>query len=659
MIIFLRKQLYRNRYFLVFIVGLMIFLMAMPALFRSMFKSSNSGSYFAKVNGMEIGYRDFMRRAQANEEQMQFMQYQAQQMGVAQNPQMPDPRQLAFTSLIEDAIIDGVVRKLHIPFDEQYISTKIMDPYYVIQELYEFVPSYLVASGQPLTDELLSRVLRHKGVTIAEFEAFIEQNLARKLVKQIVANGAYVPNWFLRIAYTQEYAAKKFSLVTFPLSIAAGHVKKEAITPQELNQFFTEQNEKYGRYIVPEKRSGAVWEFSAEKYGISISEAQIREFYQQSVSAKKDLFKIPAQLKVRRILFKIDDNAVDANVAQVNAESIRQELLKSPERFAQKAKEVSQDEASVKSGGVIGFFARGEKDAEFERAAFDLKKDGDISEVIRTKDGIEILQRVEKKAASYKTLASVSEAVKELLLAQQFKEKFARDMASLQEKAKTDPEAIGRFTAEKHAKKTNFENSSLDLRNSLLVRLFKMKSLGSSYSREGNQGFLVQLNRIQKTHTPEIAAVKEQVMNDLYHLKAMEFLVNQASQARVKLGTQSIDGVVKEYRGTLSSINWFKGSDTERVKKLTNEHLPVGKLLQMENVGSTLLFNGPDFVGIVRLDDVEKVDQVEFETKKSQLWKSLYRKQGVTVFAGFIASLSRNATLEVNEKAFETGLEDN
>ena len=67
----------------------------------------------------------------------------------------------------------------------------------------------------------------------------------------------------------------------------------------------------------------------------------------------------------------------------------------------------------------------------FEKAAFLLPKEGDISAVLTTKDGIEIVQLVSKKMPTYKPLNQVSSSIKELLVAQKFDGQFASDMRSL------------------------------------------------------------------------------------------------------------------------------------------------------------------------------------------------------------------------------------
>lgn len=57
----------------------------------------------------------------------------------------------------------------------------------------------------------------------------------------------------------------------------------------------------------------------------------------------------------------------------------------------------SEDKASSKKGGELPFFGTGRMVPEFEKAAFALKKDGDISDVIKTSYGWHIIKRIEKR----------------------------------------------------------------------------------------------------------------------------------------------------------------------------------------------------------------------------------------------------------------------
>lgn len=73
----------------------------------------------------------------------------------------------------------------------------------------------------------------------------------------------------------------------------------------------------------------------------------------------------------------------------------RERILKGS-KFSTMATLYSEDPASAKKGGELGFFSRGEMVGEFENAAFALQ-DGEISPIIETKYGYHIIQMIERR----------------------------------------------------------------------------------------------------------------------------------------------------------------------------------------------------------------------------------------------------------------------
>jgi peptidyl-prolyl cis-trans isomerase SurA len=65
--------------------------------------------------------------------------------------------------------------------------------------------------------------------------------------------------------------------------------------------------------------------------------------------------------------------------------------------FAVLAALYSQDPASAKKGGELGFFERGQMVPEFEAAAFSLKTPGEMSPIVYSKFGVHLIQLIERQ----------------------------------------------------------------------------------------------------------------------------------------------------------------------------------------------------------------------------------------------------------------------
>jgi peptidyl-prolyl cis-trans isomerase SurA len=123
---------------------------------------------------------------------------------------------------------------------------------------------------------------------------------------------------------------------------------------------------------------------------ISVTEAEARTYY----DAHKQDFTTPSEVTIREILIDVPVSDRGVNVAQddeakAEAEDVRKRVL-SGEPFPQLAAEHS-DAASKANGGLIGPIKRDEL-AEALQERLDKMKVGDVTEVLRTQRGYQILK---------------------------------------------------------------------------------------------------------------------------------------------------------------------------------------------------------------------------------------------------------------------------
>jgi len=113
----------------------------------------------------------------------------------------------------------------------------------------------------------------------------------------------------------------------------------------------------------------------------------------------KVLDKRPAQgrINVAHILIKTPDDATPEQVeaAKKKADDILAQL-RAGASFEELARKNSEDKLSAGKGGVLPEFSTGKMVMEFEKAAFALQNDGDISEPVKTAYGWHIIKRISK-----------------------------------------------------------------------------------------------------------------------------------------------------------------------------------------------------------------------------------------------------------------------
>lgn len=101
------------------------------------------------------------------------------------------------------------------------------------------------------------------------------------------------------------------------------------------------------------------------------------------------------RMKAAQILLLFPPDVTDSikNILKIKADSIYQALQKGAS-FEELAKQYSNDQLTYLAGGVMPEFTVGTYDPAFEKAVFDLPKNGDISKPILTRSGYHIVKRL-------------------------------------------------------------------------------------------------------------------------------------------------------------------------------------------------------------------------------------------------------------------------
>lgn len=629
MIHFIRKRLHTYVYKIIIFMTFvsMVLFVGMGRLFN---KSGGPGGWALRVNGWEISPSVFKRRLAAHEEQIKMMQYQLQQMGMGTVPQV-DPTESAVKSLVDDTLLDGFVSPFGFSFTDAYIKTRLADRYYMMQELSDFFPAYMVLSQPVITSQMVAQQLRSKGVTTQDFEVFVERSMARNVMRNMCAGAGYVPSFVVKNRFVHDYCAKQYTVLVFSFDRFLAEEKKRLVIDAEVTAFYNTYKE---RYRVPAKRSGRVWEFSAASYGVAIDAEKLQAYYDEN---KMSFVLSKPKIQVRKIV-----------LAERNqAEQVRQELLRDASGFEQKAKQFSLDKKSAARGGLVDFFERSEKETPFQKAAFGLKEDGAISDVVKTDDGFVILQRVARKKATYKTFDQAQPEIAAAVRKNQFKMRFADDIEMLM----NDKKRLAAFVESKQGVLKNIQLVAYD-GSALHKKLFGLKEAGDiGYYRDQDKGYLVELGSIQRSVIAPLAGIHDRVVNDVYEDHARRALCKQVEQAMHEAQTHWNE-VEKKYGVRVRSIDWLKNDDAKRIESLNKEGLPVVDMLAMEYPGQIISDCQSDGY-LVRLEKVQAVDAKVFEEKRRRLAGELNKKYADVASSGFIASLHRNATIEDNVKAGE------
>ena len=162
---------------------------------------------------------------------------------------------------------------------------------------------------------------------------------------------------------------------------------------------------------------------------VNISKEEEQNFYNQH---KAELAH-PEVVSLSEILISTDDAGEDQQklaAAKAKAEDILKQI-RAGASFQDLAKKESQDPSGAQ-GGDLGAFERGKLAKQLEDMTFNMKK-GDVSDVIRTKQGFVILKVTDHQAAGTPTFAEVESRIQEAVYMQKLQPNLREYLKKLRE----------------------------------------------------------------------------------------------------------------------------------------------------------------------------------------------------------------------------------
>lgn len=164
--------------------------------------------------------------------------------------------------------------------------------------------------------------------------------------------------------------------------------KLEEFYDKSLVEFKSELREPLRQEMLSSQQQGKIVE------NIKVTPSEIKAFYNELPPDSIPI--IPTEYEIGQIVKQPPISPEELTIAREKISNLRERIVKG-EKFATLAILYSEDPGSASKGGELGLFGRATMFPEFEAAAFNLKKKGDLSEIIKTKAGYHIMQMIERK----------------------------------------------------------------------------------------------------------------------------------------------------------------------------------------------------------------------------------------------------------------------
>lgn len=388
-----------------FIIQIMLALIMVPFAFfglESYTRSAGGADTVANVAGRKISQREF------NDELRQQMDRLRGVFGRNFDTAMfdtPGVRLELLDGMINREVLNGAVRDANLTINDEQL-----------RELIASQPSFQV-NGQFNKDQYKA-LLASQNMTEQQFESRLRFDLAMSQLNRAVGGSVIQARAVSDRLAAIENEKREVSEVAIAGQSFAGQVRID----QAMIQTYYDANLK--QFQSPEQVKAEYVLLSADQLGAlePATEAEIKAAYESRAAQ----YRQEEQRRASHILIPAaaDASADRKAAARKQAETVLAELKRTPNRFAELAKQYSKDPGSAEKGGDLGFFSRGMLVKGFEDAAFALRE-GETSGVVSSEFGFHIIRVTTIRAGKTKALDEVRAELAKEITRQKGMKKFA------------------------------------------------------------------------------------------------------------------------------------------------------------------------------------------------------------------------------------------
>jgi peptidyl-prolyl cis-trans isomerase D len=597
----------------------------------------------ARVNGYDVTFDEYRRSLVEIQERINTIRQMAKVYGMPEETFLQaygfdNPQALALDSCVQEKLYDQIKDQLSIRVDGEWFK----------QELIKTMPHLLDAEGR-VNINAYHDYLQRLSMTPAEFEHRRAEEVKRDMLLKFVQHTAYVPSFIAKEGALRVSAGKSFEVLSCKIDSFMSEAKAAAENEKDVNAFFLGHKD---RYKEPELRSAVYWELNTKNFmnAVELDQAVVRQFYEKH---KATMYRIPPKVKVRRLVLKAVGNGLPKMATE-----ILKKAQEKPGQFSALIKQYSTDEKTAQNGGIVDFFIKGSRDPEFEKAAFRLKEVGDISPLIKTKDGYEILQLVERIAGGEKSFESVKDEIVASLRAKKAMGALRAELEYLVRAAKTDASALDTFATKYHSQAHRTELlSQTDATDNTIVsmvvkKLFapQGKSTGIGYFAHEDCYVIYKLDQIKKSYVPKYEEVRARVTKDFIKEQAEVIAKRTFKNLRVAVlaGKKSIQEAVADVKGSFSKTDIV--TKAKDLKLFGDERGLKERLFALSDPSQVLFIAHKENYYLAKISQLVISDKIDLAKETAKQAKSEQAKIGSLQMGAFIASLHRNAKIEVENK---------
>lgn len=592
----------------------------------SSYRQSGGGDALATVNGEKISQQEFDNALRQQQGRMREM------MGDKFDPAVFDKPE------IKHSILENLAGQRLLTLQARAAGLTVSD-----EQLAQVIAGIEAFQKDGKFDkQRYESVLRGQNMSPLVFEARVQQELAMRQLTDAYANNGFASNSaadnLIRLNEQQR-------VVSMSQIMADSFLKQITVDDTTVKAYYEKNTTEFQ---TPEQARVEYVMLSAEALlpQVTVDDAEIKKYYEEHQTE----FGTQEQRQAAHILIAVAAQAPDADkqAAKAKAEQVLQQVRQSPGKFAELARQYSQDPGSAAKGGDLGEFARGMMVKPFDGAAFQLKP-GEISGLVQSDFGFHIIKLLAIKPAKVQALAEVKGEIALKLHMQKAGDKFAE----LAEKfSNVVYEQSDTLKPAAELVKVPLQQSKWLNKAQAEVLPWTGKALQAVFTKEvlndkrnspavevaPNTLLAVRLLEYKPASTRPLAEVSNAIRQKLQHQQALERAVKQGKATLEQLK-----------RGEKTNLVWKPGQAMKRAQLSAQGGDLVHQVFQAD---ATHL---PAYVGVentqggyllVRVDEVKDVAAVD-EARRTRYVHEIRKLTGDELLQAYVADAKKHADISI------------
>ncbi|WP_035382675.1 SurA N-terminal domain-containing protein [Ferriphaselus sp. R-1] len=386
------------------LVQIVLGLIVLPFAFWGVdsYRKSGGDEYLAKVDGIKVTPQEFDNVLRQQQGRMREM------AGGNVDPAMFD------TVEVKQSVLEGLINQKMLLKRAESAGLAVTDEQ--LAQVIAGIPAF--STDGKFDQKRYESLLASQNMTPMVFEARVREELSVRQLTDPYTQSGYASS---AAADNLIRLAEQERIISVAAVSPAAYQAQVKVDDAAVKSYFDQHQ---SEFQMPEQVRVEFLAFSdgALQSQVAVAEAEIKQYYDEHQSE----FGTPEQRQAAHILISASaqSSAAEKSAAKAKAEAILAQVKQTPAKFAELAKQNSQDPGSAANGGDLGAFGRGAMVKPFEDAAFALKV-GEISGLVQSDFGYHIIKLLAIKPSHTATLAEVKGAIEMKLRQQKAGEKFA------------------------------------------------------------------------------------------------------------------------------------------------------------------------------------------------------------------------------------------